>query len=177
TPRRGAWSAATVMSSQRRSAYNLFICTNFDAVNTLLYRSVKYKLSDLLGISLIAKYSYAVAVSNAIPAQSFNQLIDYTKEHPDRVNYGHLGVGSTQNLLAKKLEKLTVMKMTGIPYKGTAEAMQEIVAGRNHLYIGPPLGVMPLYESKQIKVLAVTGDDRLPSMPEVPTLKESGIPF
>jgi tripartite-type tricarboxylate transporter receptor subunit TctC len=176
-PGAGAMLAANEMLSQPRNGYNLLLCTYFDAVNTLLYRSVKYKLSDILGISLIAKYSYAVAVSNTIPAQSFNQLIEYTKEHPDRVNYGHLGVGSTQNLLAKKLEKLTGMKMTAIPYKGSPEAMQEIVAGRNHLYIGPPLGVMPMYETKQIKVLAVTGDERLPSMPEVPTLKESGIPF
>jgi tripartite-type tricarboxylate transporter receptor subunit TctC len=176
-PGAGAMLAANEMLSQPKNGYNLLLCTYFDAVNTLLYRSVKYKLSDILGISLIAKYSYAVAVSNAIPAQSFNQLIEYTKEHPDRVNYGHLGVGSTQNLLAKKLEKLTGMKMTAIPYKGSPEAMQEIVAGRNHLYIGPPLGVMPMYETKQIKVLAVTGDERLPSLPEVPTLKESGIPF
>jgi tripartite-type tricarboxylate transporter receptor subunit TctC len=173
-PGAGAMLAANEMLSQPKNGYNLLLCTYFD---TLLYRSVKYKLSDILGISLIAKYSYAVAVSNAIPAQSFNQLIEYTKEHPDRVNYGHLGVGSTQNLLAKKLEKLTGMKMTAIPYKGSPEAMQEIVAGRNHLYIGPPLGVMPMYETKQIKVLAVTGDERLPSLPEVPTLKESGIPF
>jgi tripartite-type tricarboxylate transporter receptor subunit TctC len=165
-PGAGAMLAANELLSQPRNGYNLLLCTYFDAVNTLLYRSVKYKLSDILGISLIAKYSYAVAVSNAIPAQSFNQLIEYTKEHPDRVNYGHLGVGSTQNLLAKKLEKLTGMKMTAIPYKGSPEAMQEIVAGRNHLYIGPPLGVMPMYETKQIKVLAVTGDERLPSMPE-----------
>jgi tripartite-type tricarboxylate transporter receptor subunit TctC len=123
-PGAGAMLAANEMLSQPRNGYNLLLCTYFDAVNTLLYRSVKYKLSDILGISLIAKYSYAVAVSNAIPAQSFNQLIEYTKEHPDRVNYGHLGVGSTQNLLAKKLEKLTGMKMTAIPYKGSPEAMQ-----------------------------------------------------
>src|SRR5215469_15793109 len=69
------------------------------------------------------------------------------------------------------------MKMTPIPYKGTPEALQEIVAGRTHLLIAPPLAVMPMYETKQVKVLAVTGNERLASMPEVPTLKESGIPF
>ena len=63
------------------------------------------------------------------------------------------------------------------PYKGTPEALQEIVAGRTHLLIAPPLAVMPMYETKQVKVLAVTGTERLASMPEVPTLKESGIPF
>jgi tripartite-type tricarboxylate transporter receptor subunit TctC len=88
-----------------------------------------------------------------------------------------LGAGSTQNLLAKRLEKLTGMKMTAIPYKGSPEILREIVAGRSHLYISPPLAVMPAYESKQVKVLAVTGAERLASMPEVPTLKESRIPL
>jgi tripartite-type tricarboxylate transporter receptor subunit TctC len=176
-PGAGAMLAATDVLSHPRDGYNLLLCTYFDAVNTLLYRSVKYKLSDILGISLIAKYSYAIAVSNALPAQNFKELIEYTKEHPDQVNYGHLGAGSTQNLLAKKLEKLTGMKMTAIPYKGSPEILREIVAGRSHLYIAPPLAVMPMYESKQVKVLAVTGAERLASMPEVPTLKENEIPL
>jgi tripartite-type tricarboxylate transporter receptor subunit TctC len=79
--------------------------------------------------------------------------------------------------LAKKLEKLTGMKMTAIPYKGTPEAMQEIIAGRTHLMIAPPLGVLPLYATKQVNILAVTGTERLGSMPEIPTLQESGIPL
>ena len=116
-------------------------------------------------------------MSHSVPAQSFKELIEYTKAHPERINYGHLGTGSTQNLLAKKLEKTTGMTMTPIPYKGTPEALQEIVAGRTHILIAPPLAVMPMYETKQVKVLAVTGNERLPSMLEVPTLKESGIPF
>jgi tripartite-type tricarboxylate transporter receptor subunit TctC len=176
-PGAGALLAALDVLSRPRDRHDLLLCTYFDAVNTLLYRNAKYKLSDIVGISLIAKYSYAVAVSHSVPAQSFNELIEYTKAHPERINYGHLGAGSTQNLLAKKLEKATGMKMTPIPYKGTPEALQEIVAGRTHILIAPPLAVMPMYATKQVKVLAVTGNERLPSMPEVPTLKESGIPF
>ena len=176
-PGAGALLAAMDVLSRPRDGHDLLLCTYFDAVNTLIYRNVKYKLSDIVGISLIAKYSYAVVVSNAVPVRSFNEFIDYTKAHPDRVNYGHLGPASTHNLLAKKLEKLTGMKMTAIPYKGTPEAMQELIAGRTHLMIAPPLGVLPLYATKQVHVLAVTGNERLPSMPEVPTLKESGIPL
>jgi tripartite-type tricarboxylate transporter receptor subunit TctC len=176
-PGAGALLAAMDVLSRPRDGHDLLLCTYFDAVNTLLYRNVKYKLSDIVGISLIAKYSYAVVVSNSLPVRSFNELIDYAKAHPDRVNYGHLGPASTHNVVAKKLEKLTGMKMTPIPYKGTPEAMQEIIAGRTHLMIAPPLGVLPLYATKQVNVLAVTGSERLASMPEVPTLKESGIPL
>src|SRR5262245_5159175 len=77
----------------------------------------------------------------------------------------------------KRLEGFGIAWKGRKPYKGTPEAFQEIVAGRTHLMIAPPLAVMPMYETKQVKVLAVTGTERLASMPEVPTLKESGIPF
>ena len=117
-PGAGALLAALDVLSRPRDGHDLLLCTYFDAVNTLLYRNPKYKLSDIVGISLIAKYSYAVVASHSVPAQSFNELIEYTKAHPERINYGHLGAGSTQNLLAKKLEKATGMKMTPIPYKG-----------------------------------------------------------
>ena len=63
--------------SRPRDGHDLLLCTYFDAVNTLLYRSSKYKLSDIAGVSLIAKYSYAIAVSAAIPAQRFGELVDY----------------------------------------------------------------------------------------------------
>jgi tripartite-type tricarboxylate transporter receptor subunit TctC len=176
-PGAGASIAANDVMSRPREGYDLLLCTYFDSVNTLMYKSLHYKLPDLVGISLIARYAYAVAAANSLPAKTFPELISYTKQYPDRVNYAQLGVASTQNLLAKRLEKITGMTMTAIPYKGSSEATQAIVAGQNHLYIGPPLGIVPLYRAGQLKVLAVTGDERLPAIPEVPTLKESGIPL
>ena len=174
-PGAGASLAANEVLSRPREGYDLLLCTYFDAINTLMYRSIKYRLSELLGISLIARYSYAVAVANTIPAQTFPELVAYAKQHPNEVNYGHLGVGSTQMMIAKRLEKLTGMRMTAIPYKGTTEGVQELIAGRNHVQIGPPIGVVPYYLARQLKVLAVTGDERLAAIPEVPTLKESGV--
>ena len=176
-PGAGSSLAANDVLSRPRDGYDLLVCTYFDAINTLLYKSIKYKLSDLLGITLIARYSYAIAVSNALPVNTLAELIAYARQHPDAVNYGHLGVGSTQMVLAKRLETLTGMKMTAIPYKGTSEGVQELIAGRNHVQIGPPIGVVPHYLAKQLKVVAVTGNERLASMPEVPTLAESGVPL
>ncbi len=176
-PGAGSTLAANEVMSRPHDGYDLLLCTYFDAINTLMYRSIKYRLSELLGISLIARYSYAIAVANAIPPQTFPELVAYAKQHPDAVNYGHLGVGSTQMVLAKRLEKLTGMHMTAIPYKGTTEGVQELIAGRNHVQIGPPIGVVPFYLARQLKVLAVTGNERLAAIPEVPTLKESGIPL
>ena len=176
-PGAGATLAANDVMSRGRDGYDLLVCTYFDAVNTLFYKSLHYKLDDLVGITLIARYGYAVAVANSLPVTTFPELIAYARQHPGEVNYGHLGVASTQNLIAKRLEKLAGVQMTAIPYKGSTEATQEIIAGRNHIYIGPPIGVIPVYQAKQLKVVAVTGNERLASIPEVPTLKESGIPL
>jgi tripartite-type tricarboxylate transporter receptor subunit TctC len=176
-PGAGATLAANDVMSRGRDGYDLLVCTYFDAVNTLFYKSLHYKLPDLVGITLIARYGYAVAVANSLPVNTFPELIAYAKQHPGEVNFGHLGVSSTQNLLAKRLEKLAGVQMTAIPYKGSTEATQEIMAGRNHIYIGPPIGIISLYQAKKLKVLAVTGNERLASIPEVPTLTESGIPL
>ena len=176
-PGAGATLAANDVMSRGRDGHDLLVCTYFDAVNTLFYKSLHYRLDELIGITLIARYGYAVAVANSLPVNSFQELIAYAKQHPGEVNYGHLGVSSTQNLVAKRLEKLTGMQMTAIPYKGSTEATAEIMAGRNHIYIGPPIGIISLYQAKKLKVLAVTGNERLSSIPEVPTLKESGVPL
>jgi tripartite-type tricarboxylate transporter receptor subunit TctC len=176
-PGAGSMLATYDLLSQPRDGYTLLIFTYFDPVNTLLYKKARYKVSDIAPVTLIAKYDYGIAVSANNPAQNFSQLVQYAKQNPGKLNYGHLGIGSTQNILAKKLEKVTGMSMTAIPYKGAADALQEVVAGRLDLFIGPPLVVMPLFQSKLIKVLAVTGPERLSSVAEVPTLTESGIPL
>jgi tripartite-type tricarboxylate transporter receptor subunit TctC len=176
-PGAGSMLATYDMLNQPRDGYTLLACTYFDPVNTLLYRDTHYKVSDLAAVSLIARYDYAIAVSNDNPAKTFAELVQYGKANPGKLNYGHLGIGSSQNLVAKRLEKVTGMSMTGIPYKGAADALHEVASGRLDLFVGPPFAVMPLYEGKQVKVLAVTGKERLASAPDVPTLTESGIPI
>ena len=176
-PGAGSMLATYDMLNQPRDGYTLLACTYFDPVNTLLYKDAHYKVSDIAPVSLIARYDYAIAVSNNNPARTFAELVQYGKANPGKLNYGHLGIGSSQNLVAKRLEKVTGISMTGIPYKGVADALHEVASGQLDLFVGPPFAVMPLYEGKQIKVLAVTGKERLASALDVPTLTESGIPI
>jgi tripartite-type tricarboxylate transporter receptor subunit TctC len=176
-PGAGSMLATQDVLSHPRDGYNLVACTYFDPVNTLLYKKAHYKVSDIAPVTLISKYDYAIAVSKNIPAKNFGELVEYAKANPGKLNYGHLGIGSSQNLVGKRLEKVAGMKMTGIPYKGAADALREVVAGRLDLFVGPPFVVMPLSGSGQLNVLAVTGKERLSSAPKVPTLTESGIPI
>jgi len=157
--------------------YTLLLCTHFEAINVAAYKDPGFKLSDLAPVSLIAKYYYGLALSNAVPATDIRSFIAYAKAHPAQVNYGTVGVGSAQEILARQLEKLTGITMTQVPFRGGAQPVQEIVADRIHFYLAPPLAILPQYRDKRLKILAVTSPERLRALPEVPTLTEDGIDF
>lgn len=176
-PGAGSMLATNEMLSQPRDGHTLLACTYFDPVNTLLYKTAKYQVSDIQPVSLIARYDYMIAVPQSSPANSFAEFLAYAKQRPTALNYGHLGIGSTQNLLVKQIERTTGIAMTGITYKGAADAVREMVAGRLDFFSGPPLVVLPQYQAKKVKLIAVTGTARLSSAPEVPTLTESGVPL
>ena len=176
-PGAGGMLATQELLAQPADGHTLLVCTYFDPVNTLLYRKVRYRVSDIAPVSLIGTYDYVLAVANSVAVDSLSQLVKISKDAPDKFNYGHIGIGSPANLIFKRLEKLTGINMTPVPFKGSAPAMQELLAGRLDLYIVPPISAVEAYKAGRIKVLAVTGKTRLPVMPQVPTLAELGVPL
>jgi tripartite-type tricarboxylate transporter receptor subunit TctC len=173
-PGAGGMLAMQELISQPADGHTLLLCTYFDPVNTLIYRNARYKVSDIAPVSLIGTYDYVLAIANSVPVEKLSELIEITKVSPDKFNYGHIGAGSPANLIFKQLEKRTGMKMTAVPFKGSAPAMQELIARRIDLYIVPPISAVQPFDAKQIKVLATTGKSRLAVMPQVATLQERG---
>lgn len=167
--------AVQELLSQPADGHTLLICTYFDPVNTLVYRNARYRVSDIAPVSLIGTYDYVLAVANSVPAEKLSELVDITKASPNKFNYGHIGTGSPANLIFKQLEKRAGIKMTAVPFRGSAPAMQELIAGRIDLYIVPPISAVQPFDAKQIKVLATTGKSRLAVMPQVATLQELGV--
>jgi tripartite-type tricarboxylate transporter receptor subunit TctC len=163
--------------SKPRDGYNLLLCTHFEAINAAVYRTIAYKLSDIAPISQISRYYYGVALTNEVPAPDWEAFIAYAKANRGKLNYGMLGRGSAQEILALELAKAVGIQLTGIPYKGGAEAMNDLIPGRVHLYVSPTLSILPLYKSGKLRILAVTSPDRLAAAPDIPTLKEKGLPF
>jgi tripartite-type tricarboxylate transporter receptor subunit TctC len=163
--------------SQPKDGYNLLLCTHFDAINTVVYKDVGYKLGEIAPISLIAKYYYGLALSPAIPAQDFASFVQYAKARPGEVSYAVIGAGSAQEILARQLERLAGITMNRIPFRGGPQVVQELIAGRVDFYVAPTLALMPQYDSRQLKLLAVTAPARLQNAPQLPTLKEVGIDY
>ncbi len=91
--------------------------------------------------------------------------------------YATIGAGSAQEILARQIEKLTGIAMNRIPFRGGAGVVQELIAGRVQFYVSPTLAIVPQYEAKQLKILAVSAPQRLHNLAEIPTLTELGVDF
>ena len=169
--------AARDVLAQPADGHTLLLCTHFESINLAVYKDPGFKLADIAPISLISKYYYAIALSPAVPASKLDDFLKFAKEHPGQLNYGTLGPGSAQDILARQLEGLTGIQMTGVPFRSGAQVMPELLSGRVQVYMSPTLAVMPYYANKQLKLLAVSSRERLKEVPDIPTLREEGVDF
>jgi tripartite-type tricarboxylate transporter receptor subunit TctC len=165
------------MLAQPRDGHTLLLCSYIDAINPLIYKSVDYKLSEIEPVSMVQKAYYAIAVPNALPVNDLKQFIAHAKANRGKLNYGKVGSGSVTEVVPRQFEKTAGFEMTGVTFRGTGPALQEVVANRLDFMVGPLAVTMPLYEAKQLKVLAMTSPERLASAPNVPTMKEQGVPI
>ena len=176
-PGAGGMIALNDVLAQPADGYSLSFCTYFDAINTLLYKNVSYKLTNIAPITLVSKYYYLMALAKSVPVDTFKEFVSYAKAHPGDNLYGTVGAGSTQELVAHELEKTAGIRMTKVPFKGANEITQEMLAGRVHFQVGPPIAIGPFYQGGKLKVLATTSPQRLKSFPDVPALTELGYPL
>ncbi len=176
-PGAGGMIALNDVLAQPADGYSLSFCTYFDAINTLLYKNVSYKLADIAPITLVSKYYYLMALAKSVPVDTFKEFVSYAKAHPGDILYGTVGAGSTQELVAHELEKTAGIRMTKVPFKGANQITQEMLAGRVHFQVGPPIAIGPFYQSGKLKVLATTSPQRLKSFPDIPALTELGYPL
>jgi len=160
-----------------RDGYSLLLCTHFEAINAAVYKSAPYKLADLAPVSQVSRYYYGVVAANDVPARNWEEFVAHARANPGKLNYGMLGKGSAQHILALELGKLTGTEMVGVPYKGGADALNDVLAGRVQLYVSPTLAVLPPYKAGRVRLLAVSSPERLAAAPEIPTLVEKGLPF
>jgi tripartite-type tricarboxylate transporter receptor subunit TctC len=169
--------ALNEMLAQPRDGHTLLLCSYLDASNTLLYKSVAYKLEDLAPISMVSKAYYAFTVPASLPAKDMTEFIAYAKERPGQLNYGKVGAGSVTELLARQLENVAGLSMVGVPFKGTGPALQEVIAGRLDLAVSPLALALPQHEAGHVKILGLTSLERLAVAPNVPTLLEQKVPI
>jgi tripartite-type tricarboxylate transporter receptor subunit TctC len=146
------------------------LTTNVGFFKVMPYDPVK----SLTPIVEMARGSLALAVHPSVPANTVAELIAYAKARPGEVNYSSTGPGTPQHLAMELLASRAGIQMTHVPYPGSAGAIRDLVGGFVKVMFVPSHQSIPLQQATQIRLLAVSGKNRLPQLPNVPTLTQSG---
>jgi tripartite-type tricarboxylate transporter receptor subunit TctC len=146
------------------------------AINESLYKKLAFRPSDFMPITVLGTAPVVLDVRPDFPAKTVQELIAYAKSNPGKVTFASQGNGSTSHLTALLFEKLTGTKMVHVPYRGTSPALQDIMGNTVDLFFDNIGSSMSLHLAGKLRILGVCGPDRAPPLPEVPTVRESGIP-
>jgi len=147
------------------------------AANVTLYKQLDYDpQKDLVTISPFASFTIVVVASNKLPVNNLLELIAYAKAHPGELNYGSVGIGSSQHLAGEFFAQLTGVKITHVPYRNIGQYMPDLMSGQVPLGFQWYPNISAALAAKGAKALAVAGANRLEALPDVPTSKEAGLP-
>jgi tripartite-type tricarboxylate transporter receptor subunit TctC len=163
--------------AQPADGHTLLLCTHFESINTAAYRNPQFRLEQLAPISLISKYYYGIAMTNALPVSDLEGFIAHAKANPGVLSYATLGQASAQEIFVRQLERLAGISLNRVPFRTGPQIMPDLIAGRVHIYVSPTLAVLPLHKSKELKVIATTSPERLATAKDIPTLTERKIPY
>ena len=145
-------------------------------INKLLYHDLPYDPDKLVPITLLATGPNVLDLRKDLPINSVAELIAYAKANPGKLTYASQGVGSTAQLSSALLEQMAGIKMLHVPYRGALPALNDVIAGHVDMFFDTATTSVPIYRGGQIKMLAVGSAKRIPALPEVPTMEESGLP-
>lgn len=130
---------------------------------------------DIAPISLLVRTGQVLAVHPSVPARSFEEFVSYARANPGRISFGSVGAGSGGHLAMADLMARTGIDMVHVPYRGFPQAVIDLVAGRIQAIVIIVSGILPQLREGLARALAVTAEARVPQLPEVPTLVESGL--
>jgi tripartite-type tricarboxylate transporter receptor subunit TctC len=158
--------------------YTLVIGTiGTHAINASVYANMPYDpVKDFTPVVFLATMTNVAVVNPAMPIRSIREFIDYARANPAKLNFGSPGNGSSAHLTGEMFKQATGIAMQHVPYKGSAPALMDLIAGRiDIMFDNIPLPLAHIRAGK-LRGLAVTAAQRSPSLPELPTLAEAGVP-
>lgn len=174
-PGAGGSVAGDIVAHAPADGYTLFVAANGTiAIAPHLLKRLPYNVAkDLTPVALIGNSPLAVMVHPGVPANSMKELIALAKARPGKINFGSSGQGSTGQLATELLKMMAGVNMTHVPYKGAGPALIGAVSGEIELMISGVSSGLPYIKQRQLRALAVTSTQRLPVLPDVPTVAET----
>ncbi|WP_057092004.1 tripartite tricarboxylate transporter substrate binding protein [Comamonas thiooxydans] len=169
--------AANLVKRADADGYTLLMqYSGYHVISPHLAKTKSWEQGDFAPVANVLSAPQIIVVRSELPVKTLAELVSYTKANPGKLNYASSGNGSLQHVTGAMLEQQAGVKMVHVPYKGTGPALQDLLGGQVDLTFGTAPPFMPHVQSGKLRVLAVTGKQRLPSLPNVPTTAEAGYP-
>ena len=165
------------MAKAPADGYTLLLASQTNAISASLYPKLPFNpIEDFVGISLLGREPGVLVVHPSVPVNSVAELRAYVKQRPGQINYSSSGNGSGQHLFMAMFASMADIKPVHVPYKGSAQATTDLLGGTVQMSIPGTQAMVRHVKAGKLKALATTGVARSPSLPDVPTLAESGLP-
>jgi tripartite-type tricarboxylate transporter receptor subunit TctC len=172
----GGTIATRQVAKSAPDGYTLLIATSSLAINPSLYPNIGYDpRKDFAPVGLIASSSNVVLVHPSVPASSIAELIALAKASPAKLNFASTGSGSSVHLAAELFASMAGIKLTHVPYRGSAPALTDLLGGHVEIMFGTLPPSVGLVRQAKLRALAVTGPQRSSALPELPTVAEAGL--
>ncbi len=169
--------AYSLVARSPKDGYTVLVSySGYHIANPILMDKLPWDLKDLTPVGLITVATNVIAVHPSVPANNLKDFIAWVKANPGKVNYASQGNGSVSHIGTEIFKQQTGVDMTHVPYKGSGQAIADVLAGQVQVFITTPPSVMQHVQAGKLKALAVTGKTRHPQMPQVPTVAEAGLP-
>ena len=168
--------AYLTVARSAKDGYTLLVSySGYHIANPILMDKLPWDPKDLTPVGMITVATNVIAVHPSVPANNLREFIAYAKANPDKLNYASQGNGSVSHIGTEIFKLQTGAHMTHVPYKGSGQAIADVLAGQVQVFITTPPSVMQHVQAGKLRALAVTGSSRHPGMPQVPTVKEAGL--
>ena len=173
----GAIGAEAVARSDP-DGYTLFVtAASIFVLNPLLYKKLPYDPArDFRLLSVITDAPMIMEVHPSVPAKTIAEFVAYAKRNPGKLNFGSAGTGGTVHLAGEMFKQMASVEMTHVPYKGAGPALTDLLSGNIQLMFDTLGTALPPVKSGMLRALAVTSTERIPDLPDLPTIAESGYP-
>jgi len=153
--------------------YTMLLVGSPNAINATLYQKLNFVfLRDIVPVASFARTPLVIEVHPSVPVHTLPEFIAYAKANPGKVNYASAGIGTPQHVAAELLKILTGINMVHVPYRGSAPALVDMLAGQVQVMIDPLPASIEFVRTGRLRPLAVTSEKRWPALPDVPTATE-----
>lgn len=157
--------------------YTIVIATTGHAINMSLFKTLNFDTrTSFAPVALLTENPLVLVVHPSLPAKTVPELIALAKDKPGALNYASSGNGSSTHLAAELFATMAGVRMTHVPYRGSAPAIADVIAGHVQLMFDTTQSVLQHVEDGRVRAVAITSAQRLPSAPAIPTVAESGLP-